>query len=76
MWQLLPPLRTSSRSGAVDIPPLLDRVQQQLNRNVEVVTPAATGSVVEKENYVKDHDKKANHKSASVQDPQTQAEPR
>ncbi|KAK3135055.1 hypothetical protein QOZ80_5BG0414040 [Eleusine coracana subsp. coracana] len=56
------------RSGAVDIPSLLDRIQQQLNRNVEVVTPAAISGDdgVDKHDDVKDHDKKANQKSAAA----------
>ncbi|KAK3139094.1 hypothetical protein QOZ80_5AG0377670 [Eleusine coracana subsp. coracana] len=58
--------KVTDRSGAVDIPSLLDQLQKQLNCNLEAVTPAAADAGLEKYD-VKDQDKKANSKSAAVE---------
>ncbi|KAL6619451.1 hypothetical protein ACP70R_034590 [Stipagrostis hirtigluma subsp. patula] len=57
--------RVTVRSGAVDIPSLLDQVEQKLNRNVELITPAATSKDVAGAG-VKKHRVDAQEQKASV----------
>ncbi|KAL6624607.1 hypothetical protein ACP70R_031928 [Stipagrostis hirtigluma subsp. patula] len=57
--------RVTVRSGAVDIPSLLDQVEHKLNRNVELITPAATTKDVAGAG-VKKHRVDAQEQKASV----------
>ncbi|XP_062232513.1 uncharacterized protein LOC133929746 [Phragmites australis] len=54
--------RVTIRSDAVDIPSLLDQVKEKLNRNVELVSPAATTNASNKSVAVEYHMEKQNYR--------------